>query len=609
MITQHATPESAARFFAGLALCLVWLASPALAEPPKPPVILISVDTLRSDRLPAYGYADGSTPAIDRLRRDGLLFERAYAHTPLTLPSHVSMFTGQWPDVHGVRDNRGYPFDAGRWPFLPSLLQRHGYATAGAVSAYVLHRSSGFGAQGFDLYDDAIDASRPGALGGVDRPGPETLAAVEPWLRQRTEAKKPFFLFFHLFEPHLPHTPPEPFASRHASAYDGEIAAADHVVGRLLSLLDTLELYDGALVIFTSDHGEGLGDHGEEEHGIFLYREAIQVPLILKLPGNARAGESVAVPAQLIDLLPTVLDVLGMDSPEVPGTSLPEVPGTSLLRLPDAPRPIVSETFYPRIHYGWSDLASVILGDLHLIDGPDPELFDLVEDPGERHTLLPKAADDAATLRRHLAPRRRPLEAPSAIDAETRARLAALGYLSGGGASSDGPLPDPKAQLPTLDGLRQAQKHLARGDVDAAVAAYRRVLRDNPRMLDGWQALGDLLRRAGRTRQALGAYRRALDLAGGAPERTALVARLHFELDEVEPAAQLLDTLDPPPWDLLFQLGTWALDLERFDLAGPILRRFIDGAPDAEFRRELVQARVLIRRLERRETTPREPGP
>jgi len=521
-------------------VCLAWAATNGAVadselasvseEQERPPVILISIDTLRADHLPAYGYGGVSTPAIDSLRRDGLLVARAYSHTPLTLPSHVSLLTGRLPDDHGVRDNQGYPVDPGGGPFLPRDLAARGYATGGAVSAYVLHRDSGLAA-GFEFYDDAVEVREGIALGGQARPGGATLDAVEPWLRE--VAERPFFLFFHLFEPHSPYAPPEPFASRFKHAYDGEIAAADQVVGQLLDLLRELGVYRQALVVLFSDHGEGLGDHGEEEHGLFLYREALEVPLILKLPGNEGAGGTVRGPAQLVDVYPTVLDVLGL---EIPNT----LAGTSLLRLEDSARPLYAETFYPRLHFGWSELRSVVFGGWHLIDGPDSELFDLAADPAEGRNLLTSEERLADTLSRHLDPHRGELAAPTTVDPETRARLAALGYLGASVQVPEGPLPDPKAQLPTLAALRQARRHLEAGDSEAALSAYRRVLRDNPRLLDAWIALGGLLRRQGRLEDALQAQRRALEVSGGDPHLLGGIALLEAELGHVKQARAAL---------------------------------------------------------------------
>jgi arylsulfatase A-like enzyme len=308
-----------------------------LGLPADTPVVLISVDTLRSDRLPAYGYDVIETPAIDRLRRDGVLFERAYTNVPLTLPAHVSLLSGVLPFAHGVRDNLGYTVDAGAAPLLQQVLKEAGFATGAAVSAYVLRRATGIDA-GFDFYDDAVEhTDRPG-IQAIQRSGAATLDAVLPWLRSASGG--PLFLLFHIFEPHSPYEAPEPFASRYASPYDAEVAAADKVVGDLLDELDELGLYDPALIFFLSDHGEGLGEHGEDEHGLFLYRSTLQVPLIVKLPRAARAGETIAHPVQLVDIHPTVTSALGLPHDgRLAGRPLFEAVGAPSRRLRSTPRP------------------------------------------------------------------------------------------------------------------------------------------------------------------------------------------------------------------------------------------------------------------------------
>ena len=279
-------------------------------DPPRT-VIIVSIDTLRSDRLPAYGYDGVETPAIDAFRRDAILFERAYSPAPLTLPSHVSLFSGQLPTTTGIRDNSGYRLDEGYAPYLPRLLSQAGYATGGAVSAFVLREATGVG-QGFELWEDEIESEGGIVLEVPERSGRETLDAVRPWLRSK--AGERFFLFFHLYEPHSPYAPEEPFRSRYDDPYDGEVATADAIFGALLDEIRTLGVYDEALVLLLSDHGEGLGDHGEQGHGVFVYRETIQIPMLLKLPGSERAGESVSAPVQLIDVLPTIASRVGMES-------------------------------------------------------------------------------------------------------------------------------------------------------------------------------------------------------------------------------------------------------------------------------------------------------
>jgi len=511
-----------------------------LRLPGGAPIILVSIDTLRADHLPFYGYGGVETPALARLAADGVVFDHAYAHTPLTLPSHASILSGLLPADHGIRDNVGYRLDAGeiasgKLPFLPQQLHEAGYTTCGAVSAFVLDHKTGM-ATGFDHYDDNIEFRSGRGLGGLQRRGDETLAAALDCLRQASG--KPLFLFLHLYEPHTPYTPPEPFASRYASKYDGEIASADAIVGQLIDELRRRDLYDGALVVLLSDHGEGLGDHGEAEHGVLLNVETIHVPLIVKLPARRFAGTRVDAPAELTDVAPTVLDLLGV-------TPSPRQHGVSLLSLmsPEAPRRrVYSETFYPRLHFGWSDLASLIDGKAHLISGPAPELYDLVKDPRETRNVLSEERRLYAELDRELATYDRSLVEPSEVDDETRQAMAALGYL-GSVSTTEGPLPDPKSHLGVLADLQLGFQLHGKKDYPGAVAALRRVLANSPRMTDAWEFLGDSLAKMGQGHEAVAAYREALKTSGGAGYIAAQLASLYYDLgnlDEAEAHAKLV---------------------------------------------------------------------
>jgi len=482
---------------------------------PQAPVILISIDTLRSDHLPAYGYKAVETPAIDGLARDGMVYERAYSHTPLTLPSHVSMLTGRLPTEHGVRDNVGYQYDAGRFPHLGAVLHGAGYATGAAVSSYVLRPETGL-SQGFDLYDAGIPVHFNDSLGLSQRPGGQTADAALAWVK--TVKDRPFFLFLHLYEPHTPYAPPEPFASRYAGRpYDGEIATADSIVGRVLGELKELGIYDRAVVLLLSDHGEGLGDHGEQDHGIFLYREAIQVPMLLKLPGGRLAGSRVAQPAQIVDVFPTLLSLVGVGLPQETAGAFP---GRSLLDLRDPkapPRDLYAETFYPRLHFGWSELTSLIRDRFHYIQAPSPELYDLAADPGERADVLARERRAYAALRGSLQGMQRPLQAPGAVDPETARKLAALGYAAGPARTGPGEaLPDPKTRIATLQDFGLATNLFTQGKYAEAVPAFRRLLAATPKMADAWENLAQSLEKLGRDGEALEAYQQALDASGGA---------------------------------------------------------------------------------------------
>jgi len=470
---------------------------------PNAPVVLISIDTLRADHLPAYGYAAVETPALERFRKDAILFEQAYTHAPLTLPAHVSMLTGLLPFEHGVRDNLGYHLDAKAHPMLQGLLKARGYATGAAVSAWVLRGESGIGA-GFDAYDDRIAApAGSDALGRVQRPGGETAAIASAWLRGVKD--KPFFLFFHVYEPHAPYEPPEPFRSRYPLAYDGEIAAADGIVGGLLEELRLIGVYERALVIVLSDHGEGLGEHGEEEHGILLYRWALHVPLLLKLPGSARAGTRVATPVELIDLVPTLGALLDLPLPR-------GLRGQSLLSGRREPRRIYAETCYPRIHLGWSELRSLLDERWQYIEGVKRELYDLAADPKQLADRIAGQGDLARSRQHELAGLPAALAGPGDVSAAELEKLAALGYL-GGAVSPTGPLPDPRERIHVLQQVKGAFRLAAAGRDEEAVRSFRAVLQDNPLLFDARFELAQTLTRLERWDEAHDAYKAALRAA------------------------------------------------------------------------------------------------
>jgi len=507
------------------------------------PIVLISIDTLRSDHLPAYGYRRVETPAIDALRRDAVLFTRAYSHVPLTLPSHCSILSGRLPGDHGVRDNVGYHFDAATHQSLPMVLKQAGYATGGAVSAYVLRGETGI-SRGFDFWDSQVAMQFSAGLAQSRRPGQETARLALDWLHG--VAGRPFFLFLHLYEPHSPYTPPEPFASRYKdSPYDGEIANADAVVGGVLAELRRLGVYERAVVVLLSDHGEGLGEHGEAEHGMLLYRTTLQVPLLLKLPGARLGGTSVAAPAQLVDVYPTLLSLVGLAPP-------PALPGRSLLELrgeAGGERELYAETAYPRLHFGWSELSSLIRGRFHYIHGPDPELYDLAADPAEVHEARERERRSFADLRGRIARYQRSLQAPAAVDAETARQLGALGYAAGFvQTGAGGPAIDPKSHLATLADLNLAMQLFFRRQYAEAVPVFRRALAANPKTVDAWEHLGEALEQLGRLDEALAAHEEAMKASGGvanvALSTGALLLRLG-RFDDARAHAELAKKVSP----------------------------------------------------------------
>ncbi|HYC87884.1 MAG TPA: sulfatase-like hydrolase/transferase [Thermoanaerobaculia bacterium] len=486
--------------------------------PEKPHVILISIDTLRSDRA--------TTPNIAALAADGITFERAFAHVPLTLPSHASIFTGLLPARHGVRDNAGYVLDA-KTPTIASLLRERGYATGGAVSAYVLRKSTNAGS-GFESWDDEIPFIEGAPMGNLARSGDRTVDVMTRWMH--AQASQPFFAFVHLFEPHAPYEP----------TYDADVLAADRHLGTLLQSLRDAKLYDDALIVLLSDHGEGLGDHGEQEHGVLLYREALQVPLIVKLPRNERRGTRVTRTVQLVDVLPTIAALTGASAPKTDGVSLLD---------DDAPeRAVFSETLYPRIHLGWSDLRSVISWPHHLIDGPRPELYDMARDPRETRDLREADRRAYARLRTALAAAPSTDAAAPRVDPEEARKLAALGYLTAQAPAARSDL-NPREHLGDLNALKEVTMLMSSREYGKAAALIETLLARNPGWSDLRDDLGVAYRQMGDLPRAEKAYRDAIaatpELAPGFALSLAGVLLDRGALDDAERHARLALKTNP----------------------------------------------------------------
>lgn len=509
------------------------------------PVVLISVDTLRADHLPAYGYRGVATPNLDALRKDAVLFENAYSHVPLTLPSHACLLTGLLPPENGVRDNTGYKLPPGV-ETLAAFLQKQRYATGAAVSSAVLSRETGID-RGFEFYDDAFGGGRM-----VERDGARSADILLQWLERRR--REPFFVFLHLFEPHAPYEPPEPYRSRYRLAYDGEIARADEIVGMFLGRLRQWGLYDRSLIIFVSDHGEGLLDHGEREHGVFLYRETIRVPMLVKFPGAVavKEPERISAPVGLVDIFPTVTRVLGLTSPPARAG----IPLTAFLeRGPVPARRVYSETLYPRLRLGWSDLASLVDDRFHFIEAPRPELYDIAADPGEKMDLSKGMPPAFRAMRAELHGKAESFELPGPADPEQARKLASLGYLSATSSRAKGrQLPDPKDHIGELDASLQFGRLLAEGRDADLIRACREFLGSNPAVLDVWRMLADALERSGRRAEAVAALQQGLRASGEtalpalrapALERLALLLARSGRLEEALALGEAESFTDP----------------------------------------------------------------
>jgi choline-sulfatase len=400
---------------------VAWTEGAAMPRPSN--VLIVSLDTTRPDRLPAYGYQSASMPALDRLAREGAVFERATTVAPLTLTAHTSLFTGLYPTRHGVRDNADAPLDRAH-PTLAEILKGHGFRTAAFVGSSVLDKDRGL-SRGFDVYGDigAADARTPGRL---RRPGNEVVDAALAWLD--AAANSPYLLWVHLYDAHAPCRPPEPYRSRYAAdPYEGAIAFADSQMARLLGALDARHQLDQTAVVVVADHGESLGQHGEDEHGIFVYDSVMHIPLLVRMPGVA--ARRISSVASLVDVMPTILDALGIAPVSTDGVSqVPAMRG----RAANADRSIYTESLYPQ-RFGWSALRALRDGRFKLIDAPRPELYDLEADPFEEQNIYAERRVVATAMASRLAAfteSRGPARAEAArVPPELRARLASLGYV------------------------------------------------------------------------------------------------------------------------------------------------------------------------------------
>ena len=499
----------------GLAAVSGWRYARASA-PLSGPIVIISIDTLRADHLPVYGYKKVRTPAIDALAADGVVFERAYSHAPQTLPAHTALLSGRLPFETGVRDNVGFAVKPAE-RLLPQMLRDRGYATAGIVSSFVLRKETGIG-QGFDLFDAEIPATREQtSISQMQRDGAQSEAIAEHWLDSNGSGRA--FLFLHLYEPHKPYAPPERFSQY--APYDGEIAYSDEIVGKLVHYLKSHQLYDRSTIVLLSDHGEGLGDHGEREHGLFVYDEAIHVPLIIKQEGNVGAGRRVAELVQHIDVVPTILDLVKAPVPgRLHGRSLkPVLDGTG--HLPDSS--VYSEALYARYHFGWSELTALTDERYRYIRAPRDELYDLRRDPGEHENIAAERGQARQTLRAALdrVTAGATILAPADVPADAREHLQALGYV---GSQTDVPtapgetLPDPKDKRQLLETYRAAIDLAGERKWPQAIALLQQIVREDPGMADVWSQLATFAGWIERLDLVLDAYKHYIALKPSEPD-------------------------------------------------------------------------------------------
>jgi choline-sulfatase len=484
----------------------------ALAPRPpfRPNVLLITIDTLRADRLGAYGWRAAATPVLDRLASGGMRFPNAFTAVPVTLASHATLLTGRNPHHHGVRGNSFYRLREGE-PTLATSLKQMGYDTAAVVGAAVLDHRFGLN-QGFDSYDDEMAGGNGGTL-IAERDASAVVSRAVAWLNHPGR-RSPFCLWVHLFDPHHPYEAPEPFRSRFPYApYDGEIAFADEQIGRLLTELAATKRLEDTIVVATSDHGESFGEHGEATHGVLLYDSTLRVPLIISGPGVPRGERVSEEPVGLVDVTPTILALVG-------GALAYDGDGRDLLGADrDRPRSLYAETFLPLDFYNWSPLRALRGDGLKFIDAPEPELYDLTRDPSERQNLAEtqtaRAVGMAGALARIAWTSAAAAGTRPTVDAELAGRLRSLGYVAGAAAppeehAAGSRRPNPRNRLSLIPALDRALTLVRANRQEEATVELRSVLSQDPGNYLAARTLGDALFELGKNDAAIAAYRRAL---------------------------------------------------------------------------------------------------
>lgn len=526
--------------------------------------ILITVDTLRADRIHCYGFPYVDTPTMDLFASKGVLFERCISQTPLTQPSHTSLLTGTYPLFHGVRDNGGFLVPQ-ELVTLAEVFKEKSYQTAAFVAAFVLDSKWGFN-QGFDYYFDKFDLSKYKtiSLGNVQRRGDEVIDEALRWLDQHKQAK--FFTWIHLYDPHTPYDPPSPFREKHPNRpYLGEIAFTDSQLGRLWDYLEQNKLTENTILVFASDHGESLGEHQESTHGFFVYQEGIHVPLIFVTPFEDLHGIRCNEIVSLVDVMPTLLE---MEGEFLSG----QLQGRSLLPLffgePGSEQSFAySETYYARLHYGWSDLKSIQEQRFKLIISPELELYDLIDDPEEQTNLVSAFPEETRRLMRTA---EQFIEEKSRgafdldyqhIDEETRQKLAALGYIGtfSDQSSLEGKrLASPKEKIGVFNQLSQVKEWMLEEKYEEAVAQIQRIIDEDPEVIDAYFTLGNLYFRKREFAKALDSFLIAFEKRPRDAFTVINVANSYMGMGEYEEADKfvmsIIDSL-PPDSQLYYVLG------------------------------------------------------
>jgi len=537
-------------------------AKPVQKSPPRPNVILITIDTVRADHIGCYGAQNVRTPTLDALAADGVVFDRAISQVPLTWPSHAVILTGTYPFQNGVQDFTGQPLSP-QFRSVAQAFKSAGYRTGAVVSAFVLDRSWGLG-RGFDFYDDAFSAEtfQKKDIGLVDRRAEESVAHALAWLKKSPQPphraksgrdgdpgpQRPFFLWLHLYDPHSPYDPPEPYRTEYPDhLYDGEIAYADHELGKLIDWLKQNKLYDSSLIAMLSDHGESLGEHGEDEHGFFIYNATTHVPLIVKPPASSDIRpEHRREPVETAAVAPTLLQLARVKDPiqnQFQSSSLFGGTAASQHRA-------YSETFYPFSSFGWSPLHALETERFHYIDAPRPELYDLEADPAETRNIAAEQPATLAVLKEKLQqvlahnPFSRAKSATANLSPEAQDKLRSLGYFGFRAAVSPealaAGLPDPKDKISEFNTILKSEDAFHQKDDERAEALLLEVQKQDPNIYVIPFLLGESALRHQNWQRAAEQLQRCLELNPNFDNAMTGLARALAKLDRPDEAMNWL---------------------------------------------------------------------
>jgi arylsulfatase A-like enzyme/cytochrome c-type biogenesis protein CcmH/NrfG len=604
-----------------LVLLLLFVAggsAPGLASPPN--IVLITLDTTRADRMGFLGSQLGLTPNLDALARQSAVFTHAYSQVPLTTASHATILTGTYPQFHKVND-AGAPL-AKDVPYGPAILRVRGYTTAAFVGCVILDPKAGGApgfARGFNVYDAGFHSRRlkEDRYHSLERRGSDVVAHAAAWLDKHPVT--PFFLWVHIYDPHAPYDPPEPFRTRYDSnPYDGEVAYADSVVGQLLDHLRATHLYDNSVIAVAADHGEAFGEHGERGHGIFLYDPTIHVPLLFKMPANASAGTRSETPVELVDVLPTVLQAAGIVVPQaVQGKSLLPIihaeseaaPGRRAETYTDP----YAETDYPNTQFGWSSLRALRTGKYLFIAAPRNELYDQSSDPAAEHNLASSSKAVADTLTTKLdkfrQQTRRSTGTPSArLDVQQAQQLRALGYL----ASSDSRAPaantgiDPKDKIEIANQLTEANLALEDGQYQQALSQLQKVVAMDSSFAPAYMELGEIWTSLGDPRQAVSVLRKAVELRPESVSSHYALGMALFQVGDLKGAAAEFETAvarNPQSAEMHFSLATVYVRIDRMDDARKQVEKALALKPN-DYDSNLMLGHILVAQKQPRTALP-----